>query len=629
MKIMKILLISLTTNFLLFSSSIGAMRAWVDHGSVKVRQMGDPIGDRTDLSIECAKNEFESFQIFIFADGENLENVDVTVNDFSDGKGHTINDIYIYKEYYLNITTVSRSEYEPGYWPDALLPKVDRYYRETRNTFPFSIADGHVQGVWVDIGTTADTPAGIYTGTYVVSSDGASDLTGIITLTVWNFTLPSTPSMPTLFTIETAALANGHDRRFEWNDSWLASMKKVYLKAYLYHRIGCSSADGGVVWTPCNSSGVVTSWTHWMTAFKDALDGTAISSGPYARATMVSDIHAQRVADTSENRYRTYLQQWWDKWKAEGWDPMKNLFLWTYDEPHGETVSYRGKSVTDYQKILIKAGDMNTVDTGGEGMWKNSFTTEERKPELSDPAGGYKSLDVSGFYCPVAQHYEYRPPWQDPSYKVPRNSYPGYSSWAENNHWTYISNMNHGTEGTGGDFYNGQIDIMVDTPAFYIRAISWVLWKYKVTGFLYYMTNLCFYDAPYNSLWKCGGNGDGTLFYPGVPSKTGRSLPASTPAIGGSHDIPIESIRLKLVREAMEDREYMEVLRKLGDENYANMQVDTIFTSLKEPPGPYYQLNTDADNLLGARRNMALKILELIGQDTDPPAAPTGLTIIR
>jgi len=42
------------------------------------------------------------------------------------------------------------------------------------------------------------------------------------------------------------------------------------------------------------------------------------------------------------------------------------------------------------------------------------------------------------------------------------------------------------------------------------------------------------------------------LFYPGRPDR-----------IGGRTDIPIESIRLKLIREGMEDYEYLALLAKL------------------------------------------------------------------
>lgn len=620
---------------LLLSNAFAGMGVYVDHGSVKIRQKGDPIGNRKNLFIECAKNEFEPFQIFIFADQKNLSNVDVSVSVFTDDKGNIIDNIYIYKEHYLNVTKASRGDFQTGLWPDALLPKVDRYYKETRNAFPFSVRKGMVQGVWVDVGTTLKTPAGKYKATYTVTADGRPKVRGTIILTVWDFAIPSTSTIPNLWTIETSLLDNGHGipANTPYRDLmfWLADMKRLYIKALLYHHMGCSGSDGGVFWTPCNKNGEVTSWKYWMISFKEALDGTAISSGPYAGAKMrATDIHLQRSADTDQKRFRTYLQQWWDKWKAEGWDPMKSLFLWALDEPKGTVVSYRGGEVTDYEMILTKAADMNSVDTGGEGIWRNTFTTEQRKPELANPRNGYVSLDISGFYCPVVQLYEYRPPWHSPKYKVARSSYPGYNDWATKKHWSYFACQNNACNDTGGPAYYGQMDIVLDSPSICTRVINWVFWRYRVNGTLYYMTNAAYAGKPYQNLWSYGGNGNGMLFYPGVPTREGRSLPKSTFAIGGTHDIPIESIRMKLIRETMEDLEYMVLLRDMGYEKFVDSQVNTIFTSLATPPGPYYQLSEDINRLVAARRNMARKISEVgLNDPVAPYEAPNNLRIVQ
>ena len=598
------------------------MRVWVDHGSVKIYQTGDSTGNNRNLAIYCAKNEFEPFQIFIFADQKELSNVNVTVRPFINKAGNRVDDIFIYREHYVEAPTPSRGDFKAGFCPDALLPKIDRYYHELRNTFPFSVSKGKVQGVWVDVGTTPETPAGTYRAEYTVSANNEPSIKGVITLTVWNFVIPSTSTMPNLWTIESALLDDGHG--VSQNHNWLAAMKSVYLKALLYHRMGCSGGgEGGVVWTPCDKSGRIRSWKYWMRAFKDALDGTSISSGPYAGATMATDIHGHRSADTDRKKYRGYLQQWWNMWKSQGWDPMKNLFLWTWDEPNGSLRPFRGKNIKDYEIILNRAADMNAVDTRGEGIWRNAFVTEERKPELSNPENSLTSLDVSGFYCPLAVHYEYRPPMHSEDYKIPRSSYPGYKNWFNKHHWSYISCMNHACNRAGNKYWFGQIDITVDTPAVYTRAYNWVFWKYRVNGSLYYMTNGSYGVEPYKNLLSEGGNGNGVLFYPGIPDRKGRSLPPSTPVIGGRHDIPIESIRMKLIRESMEDFEYMVLLKSMGQEKFVDKQVDTIFTSLKTPPGPYYQVSTDIANILKARKNIARRIEKMQGTiPSKRPAAP-------
>src|SRR5262249_37674737 len=58
---------------------------------------------------------------------------------------------------------------------------------------------------------------------------------------------------------------------------------------------------------------------------------------------------------------------------------------------------------------------------------------------------------------------------------------------------------------------------------------------------------------PWSDVYAHGGNGDGTLFYPGTPAR-----------LRGAGQLPIESIRLKLVREGLEDYEYLALLAGSG-----------------------------------------------------------------
>jgi hypothetical protein len=75
----------------------------------------------------------------------------------------------------------------------------------------------------------------------------------------------------------------------------------------------------------------------------------------------------------------------------------------------------------------------------------------------------------------------------------------------------------------------------------------------------YYEVSLNFEDGflkRQDALWTTahfyGGNGDGYLLYPGTPDR-----------IGGSVGIPIESIRLKHIRDGFEDHQYLRLLERL------------------------------------------------------------------
>ena len=77
--------------------------------------------------------------------------------------------------------------------------------------------------------------------------------------------------------------------------------------------------------------------------------------------------------------------------------------------------------------------------------------------------------------------------------------------------------------------------------------MSWVNYLPDVRGELYWRVNAA--DRA-NTSWSiqrlAGGNGDGSLTYPGTPSQ-----------IGGLTFVPVASVRMKLIRDGLEDLEYM------------------------------------------------------------------------
>jgi hypothetical protein len=130
--------------------------------------------------------------------------------------------------------------------------------------------------------------------------------------------------------------------------------------------------------------------------------------------------------------------------------------------------------------------------------------------------------------------------------------------------WDYESCDTHGC---GGRLAVPWPVYTVDSDPVRNRALEWLSYRYGVTGELYFDTVYGLTQGnpgPWGTLWAFTGNGDGTLFYPGVPSTAGRAVQSATPSIGGTHDIPIASIRLKLIREGLEDYEYLKLDAALG-----------------------------------------------------------------
>jgi hypothetical protein len=108
---------------------------------------------------------------------------------------------------------------------------------------------------------------------------------------------------------------------------------------------------------------------------------------------------------------------------------------------------------------------------------------------------------------------------------------------------------------------------------------------YRIQGEHYYWIEMWGAD-PWNQLFYAGGNGDGALYYPGSVDK-----------VGGTTPIPVASIRLKLIREGMEDYEYLNALAKAGYSDLADSAANSFITNA-------YTFDNDPKALEGAREKM-------------------------
>jgi hypothetical protein len=194
-----------------------------------------------------------------------------------------------------------------------------------------------------------------------------------------------------------------------------------------------------------------------------------------------------------------------------------------------------------------------------------------------------------------------------------RGAYDGFLSKPGKELWLYESCMSHGCGGTVNmgspseyDSYStGWPTYTIDASAARNRAMEWISFLEKASGELYWESAYAFNHDAWSNQWDFSGNGDGTLFYPGTPSR-----------IGGQTDVPVASIRLKMIREGMEDYEYLKALSDAGDADLARKIARQLFPSAS---------STDVDPaaLMAARGAIAARILQLSGKDApkDGPVA--------
>ncbi len=131
----------------------------------------------------------------------------------------------------------------------------------------------------------------------------------------------------------------------------------------------------------------------------------------------------------------------------------------------------------------------------------------------------------------------------------------------------------------------------IDFAPVNFRAPLWVSWHYDIKGFLYWSSvywtdGQDVWTTPHfrNKYW-----GEGMLLYPGKEA-----------GIAG----PVTSIRLKLIREAMEDFEYMTLAAQGGRKPQVDAIVDGLarsFTDWERDPARYAQAREQLAALAAAR----------------------------
>src|SRR5205814_9795796 len=127
-----------------------------------------------------------------------------------------------------------------------------------------------------------------------------------------------------------------------------------------------------------------------------------------------------------------------------------------------------------------------------------------------------------------------------------------------------------GTPATSGDdpYYDGWPGYVVDEPASQARAMGWMAFLYGASGELYFDVGHCLATAWSSQQFAYDGNGDGTLFYPG------------TTELGGQDPFPVESLRLKRIRDGHEDYEYLKALADCGAGGQARSVAHQLFPTI-------------------------------------------------
>jgi hypothetical protein len=537
-------------------------------------------------SIAAAKNEFEAFQIVIPG---TANHVNATAGDLSCttgacagqtiigarcGVGQPRGNVRLYRERYYgtNITSANWSDTHSmlGTLPDALIPQVDEFYDECRN-FSFDVAAGQNGVIWVDVYVPSTQAAGTYTGNITITSD-QGQATVPVTLEVWDFTLPSTASLRTTFN------GGGDSIRVQHGagaicDANVAKLHRLYAAMGLDHRITINELDDF-----CNVSASYVASTYGALFDGQMSTKPEITRLPQAKTTSIQYMQS--------NTNGTTLASWASTMSAHtGW--FEQLFQYTCDEP---------PATCAWSDIALRAQAAH----GANASFRTLVTTDL---DEAAAAGVNYNRDIN-LFVEVIDHLEGtsgNERWEYTDY--PQGSGQNWQAQHSYNQlWTYQSCDSHGCGSAGTDRWPSY---MIDARPMRNRALEWFSFKNRLSGELYFATTQTWDGGEWDDQWAFSGHGDGTLLYPGTPSAVSGGSPV---AIGGTNHIPIASIRLKLIREGMEDYEYLKLLADQGSTAFADAKVAAVF------PNGAVNTESDPEVLYAKRREMACQILTNLGK---------------
>ena len=498
-----------------------------------------PTGRSIDLA--AARGECESAQIAIRPDRP-LAALSVRAAPL-DGPSRIAPAIY--RVATLDLALPSGPDGAAGTWPDPLVPERDPFFGEPRRAFPVPVPAGRLQAVWVELCVPESARPGRYRGA-ILLSDGGSELATVpVVLDVWPFALPTTGTFPVTFGLPTRL---GTRALGKLDDPLLA---RALAAAALRHRV----TPHGLSYDPppgrCTAARCELDFATYDSEMAPILDGTL---EPGVRGTFADVRVTPRDWEGSSADLVALFRAWREHFTARGWSDR--LWLYTLDEPKPKDIPELARRARAARaggvRVFVTSVPLASLEGLVDAFAPNVFFFDGRNPEA------FRSVKLAS---------------SGPS--------PGGPFW-------YASCMSHGCEEIPSSgpvrremsrAFRGWPGYEIDRPGAAARVMGWLAFRQRVAGELYYDMLQAWQGDPWRNVRAFAGNGDGTLLYPGLPDR-----------LGGTHPFPVESIRLKLVRDGLEDRELLALAQRSGLSALAERLATRLAPSMRgfeRDPAPY------------------------------------------
>jgi hypothetical protein len=559
-----------TGRVVLFSAAIlflGARRSSAAEPAMSVYVVDEfaRVGPRDRPGVEhaavlrAARNEYAPFQIVVRAGTRGLKRVNATAGPLMLKRGRTIPpaQITFFREQYVEVKKLSpKSKSVPGWYPDALIPFLDPStgkppVRARFAAAPFDIVPNSNQPLWVDVLTPEDATPGEYRGTIMISAEGIQPHSVPIKLAVWDFALPDTPSMRTHFgDADVNPLVSRPPQIAAWrilDETGRRALQTAYAEMVAAHRI-CPPIPPFLMPNVNADGSLDLQSTH--AALKQWIERFHITGFPIRFLGMDGQGWTGDPLGADRKRNALYLSSMYAYLRDNHWNKL--AYVYVVDEPN---------SMQAYSDVRARAKFVHEVAPGLKVLCT-------KQPQVRNRAWGslVGSVDIWAPLWPLFQEAAAKERLA-----------------AGEEIWSYTA-LCQGSPHEDTPFWE------LDFPLLNYRVPMWISWRFGITGLLYWSTtnwastrdvwtNPLTFDDQYNM--------EGSLLYPGVDA-----------GIQGL----VASIRLKEIREGLEDYEYLRLLAERRGKAAAEQVVKRIARTWQD-------WDTDPRHLMEARAEIAGSIL--------------------
>lgn len=464
---------------------------------------------RDSVYLDAAKDESESFQLVIVPQGTDINGLEVEFNA-PELAGNKLNVKWHIVGYVQTGNPSYPTEYV-GLWPDPLMPPdlVD-------------VAADKVQPLWFSVITSPDTPSGVYEGSVGLTVNGKTQ-TIALQVRVRDFVIPRPGTLATPFglyrwTIEEWYYGERDTLSREDFMRWCRFLAdyRLTVKNIGYEYVDkeydetCKPKKLNSVDMSALNPGLKELSNEYFAPYSYGL--YRLPSGP----TVEKGLEANASWCTPAN-LAAPVKKYFDEWKRQGFNDA--VYIYGVDEAVGDHV----------HELLSKAYSQIKRDVPSAKIMQTGNCNKQELVGLVD------------IWCPK-NAIAWKPFFKD--------------RLAEGNTlWMYVCCSP----------VPPYPNLLVDEPGLNHRVLFWQTRQINATGFLYWSTlwhggieAKPYTDMPsfpettwdyrqtkvFNDVWV-HTNGDGLLVYPGKDLQ------------------PLPSIRLEIVRDGIEDYEYMVLLEKL------------------------------------------------------------------